>query len=92
MESVTRTSKLKEIFIPLPHRTIPDTGPKTVRYSAMVSKPVSIFFGTGFFLCITSGFSCLDEDHNILTGEFLNNGQEVVVDQLMPEAGSCKLR
>lgn len=32
------------------------------------------------------------EDHNILTGEFLNNGQEVVVDQLMPEAGSCKLR
>lgn len=32
------------------------------------------------------------EDHNVLTGEFLNNGQGVVIDQLEPEAGACTLR
>lgn len=32
------------------------------------------------------------EDHNVLTGEFLNNGQGVIIDQLEPEAGACTLR
>jgi len=32
------------------------------------------------------------DDYNMLSGEFLNNGQEVIIDQLKPEAGSCTLR
>ncbi len=32
------------------------------------------------------------EDYNLLTGEFRNNGQEIIVDQLMPEEGPCSLR
>ena len=32
------------------------------------------------------------EDHNILSGKISGNGQELTVDQLMPEAGPCQLR
>ncbi|NRB49530.1 MAG: hypothetical protein HRU41_17755 [Saprospiraceae bacterium] len=31
-------------------------------------------------------------DHNIISGEFQNNGQAIVVDQLKPEEGACNLR
>lgn len=31
-------------------------------------------------------------DHNIISGEFRNNGQEIIVDQLQPDAGACQLR
>ena len=32
------------------------------------------------------------DDYNLLSGEFRNNGQQIIVDQLMPEAGPCTLR
>ncbi len=31
-------------------------------------------------------------DHNIISGEFQNNGQAIIVDQLKPEEGACDLR
>lgn len=31
-------------------------------------------------------------DHNIISGEFQNNGQAIIVDQLKPEEGTCDLR
>lgn len=32
------------------------------------------------------------EDYNLLSGEFRNNGQQVIVDQLQPQEGPCNLR
>ncbi len=32
------------------------------------------------------------EDFNVLSGRIISNGQEVIIDQLKPEAGSCRLR
>ena len=32
------------------------------------------------------------EDFNVISGEFRNNGQEIIVDQLRPEEGPCSLR
>lgn len=31
-------------------------------------------------------------DHNLISGEFRNNGQEIIIDQLQPQEGACNLR
>jgi|GEM_PF-3065523 len=31
-------------------------------------------------------------DYNLISGEFRNNGQEIIVDQLQPDEGACNLR
>ena len=49
-------------------------------------------FAQGAYCLFNSILGCPFQDHNLISGQVLNNGQQILVDQLAPEEGACGLR